>query len=149
MAVTFCGHGQIDARKSVESWLRAVVAELIAEGETLFYVGDRGDFDHMTRCVLNEAKAYHPQITVLHVQAYLTEKVQEEGLESVYPPLENVPLRYAISRRNQWMVEQADTVVAYVIYDWGGAAKTLLYAQRKKRRIIRFEKADKGKDFIF
>ena len=29
-----------------------------------------------------------------------------------------------------------DVVVAYVAYDWGGAAKTLEYAERRKKRII-------------
>ena len=34
------------------------------------------------------------------------------------------------------MVEQADVVIAYVTHDWGGAAKTLEYAVRKKSQII-------------
>ena len=61
-----------------------------------------------------------------------------EGLydDSTYPPLEEVPRRYAISRRNEWMVDQADVVVAYVDHGWGGAAKTLEYAKRKNKRII-------------
>ena len=33
------------------------------------------------------------------------------------------------------MVDQADTVIAYVRYD-GGAAKTLAYAKRKQKNII-------------
>ena len=55
---------------------------------------------------------------------------------TVYPPLESVPRRFAISRRNEWMVQESDTVVAYVTHGWGGAAKTLDYARRKNRRII-------------
>lgn len=34
------------------------------------------------------------------------------------------------------MVQESDTVVAYVTHGWGGAAKTLDYARRKNRRII-------------
>ena len=34
------------------------------------------------------------------------------------------------------MVEEADLVIAYVMYSWGGAAKTLEYAKRKKVSII-------------
>lgn len=35
------------------------------------------------------------------------------------------------------MVDEANTVVAYVIRSWGGAANTLAYAQRRKKRVIR------------
>ena len=38
------------------------------------------------------------------------------------------------------MVEQADLVIAYVKYSWGGAAKTLEYSKRKKKRIINIAK---------
>ena len=34
------------------------------------------------------------------------------------------------------MVDSADLVIAYVQYSWGGAAKTLEYAKRKKKTII-------------
>lgn len=63
----------------------------------------------------------------------------EEYDETVYPPLESVPKRFAISRRNEWMVQECDTIVAYVTHGWGGAAKTLEYARRKKKRIISYE----------
>ena len=44
--------------------------------------------------------------------------------------------RYAISKRNQWMVDKSDLVIAHVDHDWGGAAKTLEYAIRKKKSYI-------------
>lgn len=34
------------------------------------------------------------------------------------------------------MVDSADIIVAYVKYPFGGAAKTLEYAQRKRKEII-------------
>ena len=55
---------------------------------------------------------------------------------TTYPSLEEVPKRFAITKRNEWMVEQADVVVAYVKHDWGGAAAMLRYAERKNMRII-------------
>ena len=58
--------------------------------------------------------------------------------ESIYPPLEKVPKRFAISKRNEYMVYNADVVVAYVVYGFGGASKTIQYAERKGKRIIRF-----------
>ena len=57
---------------------------------------------------------------------------------SLYPSLESVPKRYAILKRNEIMVNEADVVVAYVLHDWGGAAKTLGYAMRKRKTVICF-----------
>lgn len=57
---------------------------------------------------------------------------------TVYPPLEAVPRRFAITHRNRWMVDVADVVVAYVLHDWGGAATTLRYANQKAKRSIRY-----------
>lgn len=39
-------------------------------------------------------------------------------------------------KRSKWVVKEADLVIAYVTYYWGGAAKTLEYAKRKKKTII-------------
>lgn len=58
--------------------------------------------------------------------------------ETLYPPLESVTWRYAISKRNEYMVDNSDVVVAYVIYGFGGASKTLEYAERSRKRIVRY-----------
>ena len=69
---------------------------------------------------------------------YLNREYNTELYDNTpYPPLEDVPMKFAISRRNEWMVDQADVVVAYVTHGWGGAAATLQYAERKNKRIIR------------
>ena len=73
------------------------------------------------------------------VLPYLNSTIDTSGYDyTVYPPLESVPPRFAISKRNQWMVEQVDVVVAYVTHSWGGAAQTLDYARRKKKRILQY-----------
>ena len=62
----------------------------------------------------------------------------QPGMASVYPPLERVPRRFAIARRNRWMVDQADVVVACVQRSWGGAAEMLRYAQRRGKAVLSF-----------
>ena len=57
--------------------------------------------------------------------------------EVVFPPLETVPLRFAIPERNKWMVRECDYVIAYVTHGWGGAAQTLHYAYIKEKKIFR------------
>ena len=59
--------------------------------------------------------------------------------ETLYPRLESVPRRFAISRRNEWMVQESDAVVAYVTHGWGGAAKTLEHARRKKKNVLLYD----------
>ena len=60
--------------------------------------------------------------------------------DTIYPPLEDVLPRYAISKRNEWMIDQADLVIAFVAHEYGGAYKTLRYAERKKKKIIQLKK---------
>lgn len=140
MKITFCGHKDVFDRDAVESWLFDVCRELVLQGAEEFYLGGYGGFDHLSANVLRELKKTHPQIRLILVFPYLNSSMLTEGYdETVYPPLESVPKRFAISRRNEWMVQECDTIVAYVTHGWGGAAKTLEYARRKKKRIISYE----------
>ena len=51
--------------------------------------------------------------------------------------IETAPRRFAISRRNKWMVEQADYVVTYVRNTIGsGAAQYKELAEKKGKKVI-------------
>lgn len=140
MKVTFCGHRDVINREAVEEWLRSVCVDLIINGADEFYLGGYGSFDHMCAAVLRELKRVNPHIRLMLVLPYLNSSMLTVGYdETVYPPLESVPRRFAVSRRNEWMVMESDTVVAYVTHNWGGAAKMLEFAHRKKKRILRYE----------
>lgn len=137
MLVTFCGHKDLAKEAQVKEKLEAVIASLIEEGASEFYLGGYGSFDSMAAKTVREMKKTHPEAQGILVIPYMDRDYNKELYDgSIYPPLENTPLRFAISKRNEWMVDQADVVVAYVTHDWGGASKTLEYAQRKKKRII-------------
>ena len=139
MIVTFCGHAQISQSEKIEKWLYDVTQKLIEQGATTFYLGGYGAFDSLAASVLREQKKRYSQIELVLVLAYLNTGRDTSGYDStVYPPLETVPRRFAISHRNRWMVESADVVVAYVLRDWGGAAATLRCAKQKKKQIISY-----------
>ena len=143
MKITFCGHKDVADREAVERWLYSVCSELIIQGADEFYLGGYGGFDHMCAVVLRELKYANPHIRLILVLPYLNSSILTDGYdETVYPPLESVPRRFAISRRNEWMVMESDVVVAYVTHGWGGAAKTLEYARRKKKQILLFGEVD-------
>ena len=139
MVVTFCGHREVQEPERVFKWLYETVSGLIREGADVFYLGGYGGFDRMALSAVNKAKEAHPGLRAILVLPYLNSSMDLDAYDgSIYPPLEKVPRRYAISRRNRWMVDQADVVVAYVIHEWGGAATTLRYAEAKKKTIMRF-----------
>ena len=139
MNVTFCGHSQIWKREEVKKWIFNVTKKLIQQGATTFYLGGYSAFDSLVASVLRELKKDYPQIELILVLAYLNTERNTSGYDStVYPPLEAVPRRFAITHRNRWMVDVADVVVAYVLHDWGGAATTLRYANQKAKRSIRY-----------
>ena len=52
-----------------------------------------------------------------------------EGIESVHP-------HYAISWRNNWLLKQADYVVTYITYSWGGAAQYATKAKKQGKTVI-------------
>ena len=137
--VTFCGHKDVYPAAGVESWLRNTVKSLILRGADTFLLGGYGGFDALAAEAVWEAKKRHPQITSILVIPYIDKKVYSEKYDdTLFPPLEDVPRRFAILKRNRWMVDEADLVVAYVNHSWGGAAKTLEYAQKKKKEIINY-----------
>lgn len=139
MTVTFCGHRTIDRPTEVKSWLEEVARSLILQGSNKFLLGGYGAFDLMSAHVVHALKAEFPNVESTLVLAYLSTDTDLHLYDnSLYPPLENVPPRYAISRRNRWLIENSDVVVAYVQHSWGGAATTLSYAKRKGKAVITY-----------
>lgn len=54
----------------------------------------------------------------------------------LYPSIENVPYRFAIAKRNEWMVEQADIIVSYTEHNWGSAFQMVKFAEKKHKNIL-------------
>ena len=116
------------------------------EGEhVVFYCGGYGEFDLICSRVCRSLKDVWPDSETVFVTPYLNPSQQQrirELLEnrlydsSVYPPLENVHPRFAILKRNEWMIEKADLVFAYVNVSYGGAAKGFAYAKQKGKTVI-------------
>lgn len=139
MIVTFCGHAKLAQLDDVQSWLICTIEKLILDGANAFYLGGYGAFDNLAVTVLRKLKKTYPHIQIILVLAYLNRNIDISGYDvTLYPELEKVPPHFAISKRNERMVDMADTVVAYVTHNWGGAAKTLQYAKRKEKNIFCF-----------
>lgn len=140
MAVcTFFGHRNCPL--SVKPKLSSVLAELIEQrGVDTFYVGRQGDFDGIVLSVLRELADVYPHISYNVVLERLPVKGDDPALDlsiTMFPEgLEFAPPRFAISRRNEWMLKRADYVVTYVTHGWGGAAQFAEKAKRQGKAVI-------------
>lgn len=141
MITTFCGHKTVANKREVEQWLIKVTEDLIKQGTKTFYLGGYGEFDSLCKQVLSMHKKTYSDIELLLIVPYLNHNQFTDGYDgTIYPEIETVPPKFAISARNKWMVEKSDCVVAYVITKYGGAYQTLTHAKRKKKAIILYEK---------
>lgn len=145
---TFFGHR--DCPRVSKSKLREVLIDLI-EGHNvdMFYVGHQGAFDALVGGVLRELVQEYPHVQYAVVLAYMPsansgpadyfDTILPEGIELVHP-------RYAIFWRNNWMLQKADFVVAYVGHSWGGAAQYVQKAIRSGKTVINLHDLQQGGD---
>ncbi|WP_409968213.1 hypothetical protein RFF05_17080 [Bengtsoniella intestinalis] len=141
MTVTFCGHRVVANPQAVELWLTGVVESLIKEGATQFYLGGYGQFDELAFQVVRQWKKTYPHIKTIYVMAYLNRVPRDIDWydDTTYPPIEEGPQRFAISRRNKWMATACDVLVVYLRYDdVGGAAAMYKQARRQGKPCIHF-----------
>lgn len=143
--VAFCGHSQLGGKyETISAKVERIVSSMIAnEGYDAFLVGNYGQFDRMAASMCLRLKKTNPEITVCLIVPFY--QPQLDSWEQVYrarfdevivPALESTPYPYRILRANEYMVDCADTVIAYVHSSAGGAAKTLRYAKRKGKTVI-------------
>lgn len=136
MICTFFGHKNTPS--SVKPLLEETLTDLIENhGANEFYVGDHGSFDRMTAAVLQKIKEKYPHIEYRVVLAYLP----NDGTPLPYPTefpegIEKIMPKFAINYRNKYMLKKADTVIAYITHDWGGAVKFIALAKRKGKNVI-------------
>ena len=137
-----CFFGHRNAPQNVRPLIKEAVLKLAEESDdVMFYVGNQGGFDAMAHGVLKELHETDPRIAYSVVLAYMPGKkgAFDGNLydDTIYPEgLGTVPRKFAISARNKWMVEKADTVICYQVVDFGGAAQFINLAARRGKRII-------------
>ncbi len=136
----FAGHANIYNQDNVIEKLKKEIINLIENEEVItFYSGGKGAFDWLCAHTVDELRKDYPFIKSYWILSYMpkekdeyTERISKIFDDTVYPDIEKTPLRFAISKRNEWMINNSDFLIAYVEHSWGGAAKTFEYAQKKK-----------------
>ena len=93
----------------------------------------------MVRAVLRELAMEYPHISYAVVLERLPGPRDEavwDFSDAIFPEgLEVVPPRFAISRRNAWMLKRSDYVVTYITHSWGGAAQFAAKAVRQGKTV--------------
>ncbi len=138
--MTCCFFGHREVTHNIREKLTAIIEKLVTEKDVKdFYVGHQGQFDNMAYSVLKELKEVYPQIRYTVVLAYMPDSYIKEvyGEDTLFPDgMESVPKRFAISKRNDWIIQHSDFAICYVHKITGGAAKFREKAEKKGLQII-------------
>ena len=137
-ACTFFGHRDCD--DDIAATLCERIENLICENEIdTFYVGNQGNFDCMVIDALRKLKLEYEHIRYYIVLAYLPSETKNlyDSENTIFPDgIENVYPRFAISFRNEWMIDKSDVVIGYIRYSFGGAYKFFEMAERKGKNTV-------------
>jgi len=142
-ACCFFGHRHIyDKDGSLFELLVKEIERLIIEDFSEFVFGGYGDFDCLSYKAVNSLKGKYPHIKTVYVQAYYKHK--DENMEFlnklydtvVYPAIGNKPKKFAITYRNQAIIDDSDFCIFYVNWGYGGALQAMQYAKRKKKASV-------------
>ena len=140
MRICFFGHADFTGSEELEYRLISIIHKYTDTEDCEFLFGGYGRFDDFAfYCVSKLVSPF--AIRKTFVTPYITESYQKNQLEYrkykydlvIYPEIENVPYKFAISARNKWIVEHSDIVICYVNHRYGGAYSIYSYAKKKKQ----------------
>lgn len=135
---TFFGHSEcygLDA-----AVLRRAIEELIEQGVTEFVVGNHGQFDAMVFSSLQDLGKVYPEISYSVALAYLPTHKEDYDLyhgHSFYPEGQEIGLaKFAIERRNRYLISVSDVCLCFINRTFGGAYKFAHMAKRRGLQVI-------------
>ena len=122
MIITFVGHSTMSSSSKVVELVQEQIKKCILNNKSITcYVGGYGMFDALCALACRELKKEYDKIEIVYVTPYLSssehakiKEMQKSGFcdTSIYPPIEKTPPRYAILKRNEWMVTNSDLIIA-------------------------------------
>lgn len=135
---TFIGHR--DCPESIRPTLYKTISSLIVNNDVkTFYVGTHGNFDRMVYDVLCELQLIY-SIKVCVILAYRDKTGKQtyyQTDQTIYPDiLEKTPLRFAINKRNIYMINQSQYMICYMDYTNSNTLTFVKTAIKKGLRVI-------------
>jgi len=137
----FAGHSKLYNLDEIYHNLVNLIERLILEENiSEFWVGNYGDFDKLSAKAVRNLKRKYTDIQLNLIIPYLTSDINENR-EIYYQKYDKVlmadlpertPKRFQILKCNEYMVDKSDFLICYVKNNFGGALKTMSYAEKKK-----------------
>ncbi len=147
--IALIGHRRIYEYYRLEDRIEQIARDLICQKEYVeFYVGRNGDFDIMAASAIKRAQRAlgHESSSLILVQPYpMKDDAYYEKFydEMCYPVERTTHPKAAITQRNQWMVDHAQLLIAFVEDGrTGGALTALKYANQKGVPILNLARQD-------
>ncbi|MBQ3431594.1 MAG: hypothetical protein IJG23_02300 [Clostridia bacterium] len=139
-----CGFGHRELYENIDDLVKREILFAISLGCSIFYTGGMGAFDSAFSRAVRECKKEYPHIRLFLVVPYITKQMQrnkeyyEKNYDEILKPavLDNVHPKYAITKRNHWMVQKSNLIIGYTRVSFGGAYDTLQYAKRQGKPLI-------------
>ncbi len=125
LACTFIGHK--NCSPEIKNELYVVIEDLINKNYVdTFYIGTNGNFDYYVYSILSQLKGKY-EIKVVVALPYIDKKPSYcKESETLFPEiLETCPKKFAILKRNKYMIDKSDFLVAYVNNALSNAHKSL------------------------
>lgn len=147
MIVSFFGHSDFIPNESIKSRLMEILNDTVGGASVEFYLGGYGGFDYFALGCSLFFKQGHKNSRIVLVTPYVNlsrrlSSIAEKCNDVIYPALESVPPKFAISARNVWMADKADIVICYVNHAWGGAYAACKYCVTKGTKLINLGNLD-------
>ena len=143
MKIGFFGHSDTYLTNDKLTKLTEIIEEIICTNKnTEFFLGGYGNFDFICAQILKNLKNKYRNfkrifITPYIENTYLSNKFDKELYDDcIYPPLENIPKKYAILKRNCWIIDNCNFLIFYKNNSCGGTAKAYKYAKQKQIKLI-------------
>ena len=134
----FIGHS--DCPEGVKEKLLLEIENLIVnEKVNTFYVGTQGSFDRLVYealCELEEKYSIESKVTLAYLNRE-TELTYYNTEKTIFPDcLAKTPPRFAISRRNNYMLQKADYLICFLNHQFSNTYEFVLKAIKKNIKII-------------
>lgn len=133
---TFFGHKEIS--ENLTQTLVSAIKDLIENKNVgVFYVGNQGCFDRVATQCLKLLKDVYPFINCYTVLAYIPKATDLCCFNTIYPNvLEKTPPKFALDKRNRWMIKNADYVVCYTKHLQSKTATYKSIAKKQGKTVI-------------
>ena len=143
MTCTFFGHR--DTSTPIKDDLKKTIIDLVnLHGVNTFYVGNNGSFDFLVQQVLAELYQNDTCVNFSIVLSSLSEHISPDLCRySIFPEeMEKSLPRFAISKRNEWMIKRASFAIVYLTHKYSNCPKWVEKAEKRGIKIINLANAN-------